>query len=88
MGFEGTISLSSETIQKVMVDRINQETAGIAVDLGSAVGPLRDRERLSSIPDPGLFDRHAGVGETSRALTPHPKSSRDPPGSPGEPVPA
>jgi len=99
MGFEGTISLSSETIQLVMVeaveslirhgfkrflflsahggnaatttfivDRINQETAGIAVDLGSAVGPFRDRERLSSIPDPELFDRHAGVSETSRAL--------------------
>ena len=99
MEFEGTISLSSETIQQVMVeavesllrhgfkrflflsahggngaattfivDRINQETAGIAVDLGSAVGPFRDRERLASIPDPGLFDRHAGVSETSRAL--------------------
>jgi len=99
MGFEGTISLSSETIQKVMVeaaqslirhgfkrflilnshggnaaavafivDRINQETAGIAVDLGSAVGPFQDRERLAGIPDPGLFDRHAGVDETSRAL--------------------
>ncbi len=99
MGFEGTVSLSSETIQQVMVeaaeslirhgfkrflflsahggnaaattfivDRINQETAGIAVDLGSAAGPFRDRERLSSIPDPGLFDRHAGVSETSRAL--------------------
>jgi creatinine amidohydrolase len=99
MGFEGTISLSSETIQQVMVeaaeslirhgfkrilflsshggnaattafivDRINQETAGIAVDLGSAVGPFRDRERLAGISDPGLFDRHAGVSETSRAL--------------------
>ncbi len=99
MDFEGTISLSSETIQQVMVeaveslihhgfkrflflsahggngaattfivDRINQETAGIAVDLGSAVGPFRDRERLATIPDPGLFDRHAGVSETSRAL--------------------
>lgn len=99
MGFEGTVSLSSETIQQVMVeaaeslirhgfkrflflsshggnaaatafivDRINQETAGIAVDLGSAIGPFRDRERLSSIPDPELFDRHAGVSETSRAL--------------------
>ena len=99
MGFEGTVSLSSETIQQVMVeateslirhgfkrflflsahggnaatttfivDRINQETAGIAVALGSAVAPFRDRERLSSIPDSGLFDRHAGVGETSRAL--------------------
>ena len=99
MEFEGTISLSSETIQQVLVeavesllrhgfkrflflsahggnaaattfivDRINQETAGIAVDLGSAAGPFRNRERLSSIPNPGLFDRHAGVSETSRAL--------------------
>ena len=99
MDFEGTITLSSETIQAVMVeavesllrhgfkrflflsahggnaaattfivDRINQETAGIAVDLGSAIGPFRERDRLASIPDPGLFDRHAGVSETSRAL--------------------
>ena len=99
MEFEGTITLSSETIQEVMVeavesllrhgfkrflflsahggnaaattfivDRINQETAGIAVDLGSAIGPFRERERLAAIPDPGLFDRHAGVSETSRAL--------------------
>jgi creatinine amidohydrolase len=99
MEFEGTISLSSETIQLVMVeaveslirhgfkrflflsahggnaaattfivDRINQETSGIAVDLGSAIGPFRDRERLAGIQDPGLFDRHGGVSETSRAL--------------------
>jgi len=99
MEFAGTVTLSSETIQQVMVeateslirhgfkrflflsshggnsaatafivDRINQETSGIAVDLGSAVGPFMDRERLASIPDPGLFDRHAGVSETSRAL--------------------
>ena len=99
MEFEGTISLSSETIQQVMVeavesllrhgfkrflflsahggngaattfivDRINQETAGIAVDLGSAIGPFRDREKLAGIPDPDLFDRHAGVSETARAL--------------------
>ncbi len=99
MGFEGTISLSSETIQQVIVeaaeslirhgfkrflilnahggnsaattfivDRINQQTAGIAVNLGSAAGPFQDRDRLAGIPDPHLFDRHAGVGETSRAL--------------------
>ena len=99
MGFEGSITLSSETLQRVMVeaaqslmrhgfkrflflsahggnsaattfivDRINQETEGIAVDLGSAVGPFMDRERLASIPDPGLFDRHGGVSETARAL--------------------
>jgi creatinine amidohydrolase/Fe(II)-dependent formamide hydrolase-like protein len=38
------------------------------VDLGSAIGPFRDQERLSAIPDSNLFDRHAGVSETSRAL--------------------
>jgi len=99
MEFEGTISLSSETIQQVIVeaaeslmrhgfkrflilsahggnaaaanfivDRINQETPGVAVNLGSAAGPFQDRERLAGIPDPGLFDRHGGVSETSRAL--------------------
>jgi creatinine amidohydrolase len=99
MEFEGTISLSSETIQQVIVeaaeslmrhgfkrflilsahggnaaaanfivDRINQETPGIAVNLGSAAGPFQDREKLAGIPDPGLFDRHGGVSETSRAL--------------------
>jgi len=53
-----------------IVDRINQETGGIAVDLGAAAGPFMDRERLAAIvrPDPPVFDRHGGVGETSRAL--------------------
>ncbi len=99
MEFPGTITLSSETIQQVMVeavesliqhgfkrflflsahggnsaattfivDRINQETAGIAINLGSVLGPFRDREKLAAIPESGLFDRHAGVSETSRAL--------------------
>jgi creatinine amidohydrolase len=98
MGFEGTITLSSETLQAVIVeaarslirhgfrrflilnahggnraitafvvDRINQETAGIAVDLGQAAepfmapGPHRNDR-------PPLFDRHGGVGETSNSL--------------------
>ncbi len=51
-----------------MVDRINQETAGIAINLGSVLGPFRDREKLAAIPESALFDRHAGVSETSRAL--------------------
>jgi creatinine amidohydrolase len=99
MEFEGTISLSSETVQQVIVeaaqslmrhgfkrflilsahggnaaaanfivDRINQETPGIAVNLGSAAAPFQDRERIAGIPVPGLFDRHGGVSETSRAL--------------------
>jgi len=96
MGFPGTITLSSETIQAVyveateslirhgfkrflflnahggnraittfVVDRINQETAGIAIDLGSAASPFR---KGTSIPPTTVFDRHGGVGETSNSL--------------------
>ncbi len=96
MGFPGTITLSSETIQAVyveavhslikhgfkrflilnahggnraittfIVDRINQETAGIAVDLGAAAAPFREG---TSIPPATVFDRHGGVGETSNSL--------------------
>ena len=99
MGFEGTVTLSSETIQSVIVeaaqslmrhgfkrflilnahggnratttfivDRINQETEGIAVDLGAAAAPFLDRDRLAAIDRPAVFDRHGGVSETSRAL--------------------
>ena len=99
MGFEGTISLSSQTVQQVIVeaaeslmrhgfkrflilnshggnqatttfivDRINHETSGIAVNLGSVAAPFQDRSRLVDIPDPQVFDRHGGVGETSRGL--------------------
>lgn len=99
MGFEGTISLSSQTVQQVIVeaaeslmrhgfkrflilnshggnqatttfivDRINHETSGIAVNLGSVAAPFQDRSRLADIPDPQVFDRHGGVGETSRGL--------------------
>jgi creatinine amidohydrolase len=96
MGFPGTITLSSETIQAVyveatqslirhgfkrfmflnahggnraittfIVDRINQETAGIAVDLGAAAAPFREG---TMIPPATVFDRHGGVGETSNSL--------------------
>lgn len=99
MGFEGTVTLSAETVQNVIfeaaqslmrhgfkrflilnahggnqaittfiVDRINQETPGIAVDLGAAARPFLDRERLAAVPEPPVFDRHGGVSETSRAL--------------------
>lgn len=97
MGFEGTITLSSETIQAVIVesalslidhgfkrflilnahggnraittfivDRINQETAGIAVDLAQAAGPFMAPAQPPAGPQ--VFDRHGGVGETSNSL--------------------
>lgn len=98
MGFEGTITLSAETIQAVyveaaqslirhgfrrflilnshggnraisafIVDRINQETQGIAVELGAAAAPFRT---ASGEPPPssGVLDRHGGVGETSNSM--------------------
>jgi creatinine amidohydrolase len=48
-----------------IVDRINQETSGIAVDLGAAAAPYR---KGTSIPPSKVFDRHGGVGETSNSL--------------------
>ena len=97
MEFEGTITLSSETVQAVIVesveslirhgfkrflilnshggnraittfivDRINQETAGIAVDLGAAAAPFM--ARASSSDPPTELDRHGGTGETSNSM--------------------
>lgn len=99
MGFEGTITLSAETVQRVyveaaeslirhgfkrllflnahggnqaitrfIVDRINQETAGIAVELGAASAPFRPRTAATAPEEPRVFDRHGGVSETSRGL--------------------
>lgn len=56
-------------ITRFVVDRINQETEGIAVDLGAVLGPFR-----TSAAEPGdqasppVFDRHGGTGETSSSL--------------------
>ena len=52
-----------------LVDRINQETGGIAVELGEAAAAFR--KKRSSAPPAGnekVFDRHGGVAETSSAL--------------------
>ncbi len=96
MGFEGTITLSAQTIQAVyveaaqslirhgfrrflilnshggsraisefIVDRINQETQGIAVELGAAAAPFRG---ASDEPSSAVLDRHGGVGETSNSM--------------------
>lgn len=58
----------NKAICTFLVDRINQETAGIAVELAEASAPFRTS---SSTPSPNrskVFDRHAGVGETSNSL--------------------
>ncbi len=61
----------NRAITTFIVDRINQETAGIAVDLGAVAGPFvvrntdADTEPRAAEP---VLDRHGGTGETSRSL--------------------
>ncbi|MDH5643530.1 MAG: creatininase family protein [Gemmatimonadota bacterium] len=55
----------NRAITTFIVDRVNQETEGIAVDLGSAAGPYMER---SGQPQSNVFDRHGGVSETSRLM--------------------
>jgi len=50
---------------RYLVDRINQETAGIAVELDDAAQPFLTRAPRQGPP---AFDRHGGVSETSRSL--------------------
>ena len=68
-GFKRFLILNSHggnrAISGFIVDRINQETAGIAVELGQAAAPFLER---SSEAGPDGFDRHGGTGETSNAL--------------------
>jgi creatinine amidohydrolase len=68
----------NQAITRYIVDRINQETAGIAVDLGDAAAPFLTRtprpaaaptaaSAEATAPTP-VFDRHGGVGETANAM--------------------
>lgn len=73
-GFKRFLMLNAHggnaAITRFIVDRINQETEGIAVDLGSVLGPFRERSgrEQEAEPDPPVFDRHGGTGETSTSL--------------------
>ncbi len=61
----------NRAITTFIVDRINQETAGIAVDLGAAAAPHMPgtpRGQGAEERGPRVFDRHGGVGETSNSL--------------------
>ena len=60
----------NRAITAFIVDRINQETEGIAVDLGGVIGPFTDRTASRALPRPAEpeFDRHGGTGETSNSL--------------------
>ena len=62
----------NRAITTFIVDRINQETAGVAVELGAVIVPFLDREAVASTakaaPPKLLFDRHAGTNETSSSM--------------------
>ena len=70
-GFRRFLFLNSHAgnqhITRFVVDRINQETAAIAVDLLDAAAPLAAPSTSNQNPS-RLFDRHAGVNETSVGL--------------------
>jgi len=68
-GFKRFLILNSHAgntnTARYIADRINHETGGIAVELDEAAAPFRTR---ATPPGPPVFDRHAGVSETSRSL--------------------
>jgi creatinine amidohydrolase len=73
-GFTRFLLLNShggnQYITKYIADRINQETEGVAVELGEAAQPYLTPASGTSTTSgrTPVFDRHAGVGETSTAL--------------------
>jgi creatinine amidohydrolase len=70
-GFKRFLLLNShggnQIITRYIADRINQETEGIAVELGDAAAPFLTRTTPPS-NQTRVFDRHGGVGETSTSL--------------------
>lgn len=68
-GFKRFLILNSHagnaTTARYIADRINHETAGIAVELDEAAAPFLTR---AATAEPRAFDRHGGVSETSRSL--------------------
>lgn len=78
-GFRRFILLNThggnQYITKYIVDRINQETAAVAVDMDDASRPFLSRAGGHETPTGAapVFDRHGGVGETSQALYLFPK---------------
>jgi creatinine amidohydrolase len=76
-GFRRFLLLTSHAgnrgVVRYLIDRINQETPGIAVELNDAAGPFFKMPPPDPKQDPkqdkvAKFDRHAGVGETSDGL--------------------
>jgi creatinine amidohydrolase len=59
----------NQYLTRSVMDRINQETQAVAITLNDAIVAMASPAQPSSAPSaPLLFDRHAGVAETSDAL--------------------
>ena len=60
----------NQYIASYVADRLNQETAAVAITLADGVATMSNPpvSRPSTSNEPVPFDRHAGVGETSGAL--------------------
>ncbi len=73
-GFRRILLYASHTgnqyVAGYVADRLNQETAAVAVNLSDGGAAMRDAPagRPSTSTQPVPFDRHGGVGETSGAL--------------------
>lgn len=55
----------NRAISTLLVDQINQTTAGVAVEFGQAIRPFMEPP---STPPSTVLDRHGGTPETSRSL--------------------
>ena len=55
----------NRAITTLLVDQINQTTAGVAVNLAQAIAPFAEP---TGIPPSRVQDRHGGVSETSRSM--------------------
>jgi creatinine amidohydrolase len=71
-GFKRILFLNSHAgnqyITRFVVDRINQKTEAVAVDLSDGVTAMAPPPQVTSSREPRSFDRHGGVAETSGAL--------------------
>src|SRR5205823_11721383 len=56
--------MGNVAVSRYIIDRINQETPAIAIELGDAAAPFLPKSSSKETS----FDRHAGVGETSGGL--------------------
>jgi creatinine amidohydrolase len=58
----------NQYITRYVIDRVNQETGAIAVDLTEGAATMTPAAPATTTREPQPFDRHGGVAETSNAL--------------------